>query len=85
MPVASALFPRVSSALNEWAPGLGYDSVFAVYVVASFAVSWLMALLSWHLFEKRILALKRFFSYGPADAGAAFPSADRSAVNTPRR
>jgi peptidoglycan/LPS O-acetylase OafA/YrhL len=37
-----------------------------IYIVLSFALSLAMALLSWHLLEKRFLALKRFF---PSNAG----------------
>ena len=35
----------------------------AVFILLSGAASWFAALLSWHLFEKHFLALKRFFPY----------------------
>lgn len=37
-----------------------------VFVTAATAVSIALALISWHLYEKRCLGLKRFFTSGPA-------------------
>lgn len=38
-----------------------YDLRFFVQFIAASTVSWLMAMVSWHLLERHILKLKRFF------------------------
>jgi peptidoglycan/LPS O-acetylase OafA/YrhL len=42
---------------------LGSAPTFLLLVAMAFGLSWLGALLSWNLFEKRLLALKRYFAY----------------------
>ena len=63
VPVASFLYPRIAGGLAGAMPIIGYEGVFLVSAAASFALSWALAVSSWYLFEKRILALKRFFTY----------------------
>jgi peptidoglycan/LPS O-acetylase OafA/YrhL len=64
VPVSVALAPVVFARLPRLAPILGYEGAFVIFALAAFAVSWLAALASWHLFEKHVLALKRYFTYG---------------------
>jgi peptidoglycan/LPS O-acetylase OafA/YrhL len=53
--------------IREWispvklAGTIGAFGGLAVHIVACFAASILLALLSWHLYEKHFLKLKRFF------------------------
>ncbi len=61
VPIATAAESAITPIL---APRLGTAPTFAVFAIAVFGLSWLTAVLSWHLFEKRVLALKRYFSYG---------------------
>ena len=84
VPVASAMFPIGRRILEPVESSIGYDGVFLGNVALSFAASWILAALSWNLFEKRILALKHFFSYeGEALPRVARAAAD-STVNTHR-
>jgi peptidoglycan/LPS O-acetylase OafA/YrhL len=64
VPVSRTLAPLVLARLQRFAPILGVEGMFLTFALAAFAVSWLAALASWHLFEKHILALKRYFKYG---------------------
>ena len=76
VPVASLLFPLTSRILDRFANEISQNSVFLVGGAASFAVSWMLAVASWHLFEKHALGLKRYFSYAPSGgtpANAAEP------------
>jgi len=85
VPVASAIFPVATRALAGVEPAIGHETVFVVCMALSFIVSWILAVLSWNLFEKRILALKRYFSYeGAAGIPEQSAAAARSAVNMPR-
>lgn len=84
VPVASAMFPIGRRILEPVESSIGYDGVFVGNAALSFAASWILAALSWNLFEKRILALKHFFSYeGEALPRVARAAAD-STVNTHR-
>jgi len=85
VPAASVAFPVGMRTLQRFEPAIGYEGVFLACAALSFVASWTLAVLSWNLFEKRILALKRYFRYeggarGPEQAVAAV----RSAVNMPR-
>jgi peptidoglycan/LPS O-acetylase OafA/YrhL len=68
VPIAALFYPAITRLAVRTVTGLGYQMIFVVYFVASFAVSWLIAAVSWHVFEKRILALKRYFIYRPRGA-----------------
>lgn len=63
VPVASLMFPLTYRALARFDSFIGYEGVYLVFVAASFCISWGLSVASWHVFEKRILALKRHFSY----------------------
>lgn len=71
VPVAGVAYPLVQRLLARLAPGWGYDLLFVASLAAAFGLSWGLAVLSWHLFEKRILGLKRYFSYSAPGAPAA--------------
>lgn len=61
VPIASALYPITFKLLAGQESVLGYNLIFAVFLVAAFSTSWVGAALSWQLLEKRILTLKRHF------------------------
>jgi peptidoglycan/LPS O-acetylase OafA/YrhL len=54
-----AMLPRLAKYLPQWSYGARYCLMLAVVMTGS----WLLATASWHLFEKRILALKDRFAY----------------------
>jgi peptidoglycan/LPS O-acetylase OafA/YrhL len=47
-------------------PGLLASVPLAIYIVVASAVTYVLAWLSWHLLERRVLALKRYFQIGRA-------------------
>lgn len=69
VPVAGVVFPLCRRTLEQIEPLVGYDGVYLLCMVLSFAVSWIAAELSWRLFENPILSLKRYFSYGTQAGG----------------
>ena len=55
---------------DRWILGLTGDRpllALALFLIAAFALSLTAAALSWHLFEKPILSLKRYFRYPRPD------------------
>lgn len=82
VPIASLLYPLVMRHLDRFKPIIGYEGLFIIFFAVAFAVSWGVAVASWYLFERHVLALKRHFSYvGEARA----PEASRSGPGTPQR
>ena len=65
---AAHLMPRLAKVIPHWP----YLSRYCLLVATVAAVTWALALASWNLFEKRLLALKRYFEY---EHSAASPSA----------
>lgn len=92
VPVAGLLFPLTFRLLEKFTGVTHYDVKFGIFLAASFAVSFALSVLSWYVFERPILRLRRYFSYAepaPAPAGPARPSQASTAeisrpVETPR-
>jgi peptidoglycan/LPS O-acetylase OafA/YrhL len=79
--------PMLVPAVRQWvsptamAGKIGAFPGLVVHIAACFAISIAVALLSWHLYEKHFLKLKRFFEYrGHAPATPAAAPAQLSAV-----
>lgn len=83
VPAASVLYPLMARQLEPYKSSIGYDGVFIACGVVSFAASWLLAVASWHLFEKHVLGLKRHFTYAPTDAAQVTAAMPRSVARTP--
>jgi peptidoglycan/LPS O-acetylase OafA/YrhL len=77
VPVAGLLLPLTFRALEKFRPVIGYEGTFLTFAVASFVVSWSLAVASWYLFEKHVLALKRYFTYSEADTAQKLAAAPR--------
>jgi len=85
VPIAGLVFPLVTRSLKPLEPLIGYDLVILLGAVVAFAVSWMAALASWHLFEKHILALKRHFTYSQTKTMRPVPAIAGSIESTPGR
>jgi peptidoglycan/LPS O-acetylase OafA/YrhL len=79
--------PMLVPLVRQWvsptamAGKIGAFPALVVHIAACFAISIAVALLSWHLYEKHFLKLKRFFEYrGHSPATPAGTPAQLSAV-----
>jgi peptidoglycan/LPS O-acetylase OafA/YrhL len=77
VPVASLMFPLTYRALARFDSFIGYEGVYLVFVASSFCISWGLSVASWYVFERRILALKRHFSYSEDVAAPKLASEPR--------
>lgn len=68
-PVLGAWTPAEEWIAATGSPALGSFGVFAVRV----AISVTLAVVSWHLYEKQFLKLKRHFEYTPSPTAAKHP------------
>lgn len=63
VPIASLVAQVTIDRLPPSDDAAAYNLAFAMFFVLAALVSGVLAFLSWHLFEKHILKLKRFFEY----------------------
>ncbi|HEY6641895.1 acyltransferase [Povalibacter sp.] len=78
-PLAAFLKSGLMPALAKYLPAWSYGARYCVVIVVVLSVSWLLAIASWHFFEKPILALKGRFSYDqsvPAPAAVGLKMAE---------
>jgi peptidoglycan/LPS O-acetylase OafA/YrhL len=64
-PVAAFAAASLMPKLARWLPGWSYDARYWLMIAIIVAITWAVALASWHFFEKRILGLKDRFAYEP--------------------
>ena len=66
VPIANIAIPKTQQWLSTYEPRLGYDGIFLTAAFVAFVGACVVSWLSWHLFERPILSLKRYFEYAPA-------------------
>lgn len=62
VPVGVQIEKLTSHWLASAASTAAYDLRYAAQAAAALALSWILSMMSWHLFEKHILKLKRHFA-----------------------
>lgn len=80
VPIAGVMFQAVAALLGRAQVNLPHDAVILLSALMSFAASWIAAVASWHLFEKRILALKRHFSYSSTTSATRSPAPQQQSL-----
>ena len=78
VPIASFVDGALTWRLASWAPQMPYGARYWLLVAVMFGISWTLAVASWHLFEKRILALKNHFAYSSSRTASAIEPAGQS-------
>lgn len=67
VPIAGVLFPLTLRVFEKYFPSVDYNIQFGVFWIVAFSISYGMAVISWYVFEKPVMSLKRYFSYASAD------------------